>query len=117
MANLAWTGYEDQAVKNLRAGSHEPIMIPVTILTGLTLADFTVVGRITASGKYKAYASGNTDGSEVARGILVSAITTTADTTANIYVHGEFNKAALVGIDATSIKSLQDFGIFVKEVL
>lgn len=46
----------------------------VTILSGQVLAAGTVVGKVTASGKYIAYDDDNVDGSEVAAGILYAAV-------------------------------------------
>lgn len=42
----------------------------ITVVSGQTLAAGTVLGKITASGKYKAYDDDNSDGSEAAVGIL-----------------------------------------------
>jgi len=49
----------------------------VTIVSGQDLAAGTVVGKITATGKYKAYDDDNGDGSEAAAGILVCAVDAT----------------------------------------
>lgn len=46
----------------------------VTIVSGQNLAAGTVVGKITASGKYTAYDDDNADGSETAAGILYAAV-------------------------------------------
>jgi hypothetical protein len=43
----------------------------VTIVSGQDLAFGTVVGKITSTGKYKAYDDDNNDGSEAAAGVLV----------------------------------------------
>jgi len=43
----------------------------VTIASGQDLAFGTVVGKVTASGKYIAYDDDNSDGSETAAGVLV----------------------------------------------
>lgn len=68
-----------------------------TLVTGQNLAQFTVVGRITASGKLTAWDPAGNDGSQYAVGILVHATdATSADKTCQIYVSGVFNVAALV---------------------
>lgn len=49
----------------------------ITVVSGQNLAAGTVVGKITASGKYTAYDDDNGDGSEAAAGILVCAVDAT----------------------------------------
>jgi Bacteriophage lambda head decoration protein D len=87
-----------------------------------TLARGTVVGQITATGKWKAYATGNVDGSELAKGFLVYDIVVDAsgnitygpsgaavdlsrgfELTAPIYWKGTFLQSDLVGLDAPAI--------------
>lgn len=46
----------------------------VTIVSGQNLVAGTVVGKITASGKYTAYDDDNSDGSQTAAGILYAAV-------------------------------------------
>lgn len=46
----------------------------ITVVSGQNLAAGTIVGKITASGKYKAYDDDNVDGSEAAAGILYAAV-------------------------------------------
>ncbi|MBF0516374.1 MAG: head decoration protein, partial [Nitrospirae bacterium] len=77
---------------NLLGGDHDPVQIPVTIVSGAgALLGGTVLGRITASGKYTPYSATHTDGSEVARVILARDIdATSADAAVSAYVHGEF---------------------------
>lgn len=83
----------------------------------LTLAKGTVLGQITASGLYKAYASGNADGSQKARVILQYAVTTDAggnatddiggiSPTAAAYMAGCFNYSDLTGFDAQAATDL-----------
>lgn len=97
---------------NLLAGTDSSVFTPVellagdakvqtnggqTLITGQNLAQFTVVGRITASGKLTAYAPAAVDGSQIAVGILVHAINaTSADKSCQIYTAGIFNVDALV---------------------
>lgn len=67
------------------------------LITGQNLAQFTVVGRITASGKLTQWAPAANDGSQIAVGILIHATNaTSADKTCQIYTAGCFNVAALV---------------------
>jgi hypothetical protein len=67
------------------------------ILDTGNLAQFTVLGRITATGKWIVYTPGATDGSENAAGILVHAAdATSADKVVQVYVAGDFNHAVLI---------------------
>lgn len=83
----------------------------------LVLAKGTVLGQITASGLYKAYASANVDGSQKARVILQYACTTDASgnvtddiggvsPTASAYIAGAFNISDLTGFDAQAATDL-----------
>lgn len=105
-------------VDNLIADNHPVVEIPSTIVSGTgVLTRGTILGRVTASGKYKAYASGNSDGSEVPRAILARDVdATSADVNTNAYVHGVFNKNALTGYTSAAALKLQEFGIYIKEV-
>jgi hypothetical protein len=68
----------------------------VTILTGQNLARGTVLGKITATGKYKASAAANGDGSETPDCILVEATDATGgDAEAMGYFRGRFSSGAL----------------------
>lgn len=103
---------------DLTADNHPVVMLPATIVSGAgVLTKGTVLGRITATKKFKPYASANSDGSEVARAILTRDIdASTADAKVAVYVHGVFNKNALIGLDDTATLKLQEFGIYIKEV-
>lgn len=73
-----------------------------------TIAKGTVMGRVTATGLYKAYDDSASDGTEVALGVLSDAFdVSTADQNdvrlaANMYIHGTFIEAALIGLDANA---------------
>jgi len=79
---------------------HSPV-IGVKLKSGIgALAIGTLLGRITASGLYKAYSASNTDGSEVAVAILGEAITVGSnDTDSFAYIDGWFTESALTGVD------------------
>jgi Bacteriophage lambda head decoration protein D len=49
----------------------------VVVVSGAVLKDNQVVGKITASSKYKAYDNAAADGSEVAAGVLLRAVDAT----------------------------------------
>lgn len=116
--NLGITA-ESLAAENFFAGDHPRVQIVVTIVSGQTavLTKGTVLGKITASGKYTPYTSGASDGSNSAKLILAESVdATTADASAICFAHGEFNEAALTGISAAAIAQLREVGIYVKEV-
>lgn len=73
----------------------------------------TVVGKITASGKYVAYSNAAADGSEVAAGILYRAVDdAAADQDAVIIArHAEVSEAELTGLDAPGKADLAALGI------
>lgn len=62
----SWLKYEEECGDYSRDA--------VTILSGQNLASGAVLGKVTASGKYKAYAAAATDGSQTVAGILVAAV-------------------------------------------
>jgi len=67
------------------------ICLNVAIVPSVTLVKGTVLGEVTATpGTYKAYAAANTDGSQVAKGILEFSIST--DASGNITLAGEFGQ-------------------------
>jgi hypothetical protein len=77
--------------------------IGITIAQGYNLTAGTVLGKITASGKYGPYDPTATDGRQTAVGILMeNADATNADVGANMLVHGIFIASALTGLDATA---------------
>lgn len=91
--------------KEVRATGREEYFyaIPVTIASGAGVLDVgTVLGKITSGGKYKAYASGNSDGSQTAVGILTERVdATSADVTGiGMWVMGFFVEANLTGLDS-----------------
>lgn len=109
---------ETITVVDLFADDHPPVLMPATIVSGSgKLTKGRVLGRITATSKFKPYLFSNSDGSEVARVILSRDIDATSeDVNVPVFVHGAFNKNALTGIDATAILKLQEFGLYIKEV-
>lgn len=74
-----------------------PVITEEGILDTGNLAKYTVVGKITATGKLVALTPGASDGSEKAYGILTQAANaTSADQKVGVYIGGFFNDAALV---------------------
>lgn len=80
------------------------------------MAAGTVVGKITASGKYAAYNNGASDGTEVAAGVLYAAVPdSAADQSAVIIARSaEVLGAALTGNDANGTVDLAAKGIIVR---
>lgn len=76
----------------------------------------TLVGKITASGKYVAYNNAAADGSEVAAGVLYAAAPDLAvDQKAVIIARqAEVQRAALTGLDAPGEADLKAVGIVVR---
>lgn len=80
----------------LFAGDMDIITEEGVVDTGV-LAKYTVVGKITATGKLVALNPAAVDGSQIAYGILTQAVdATAADVNAGVYIGGFFNDAALV---------------------
>lgn len=98
--------------RDLRAQQHR-----VKLGNSLTLAKGTVLGQITATGLWVAYASGSADGSQIPRAILAYDTVTDAgglhtigggaqaetytDTVA--FFAGDFDVTDLTGLDATAL--------------
>jgi hypothetical protein len=97
----------------------EALVDSVPFGNSLTVAQGTVVAVKTADGKWYAYANGNADGTEVARGIAVYAFTTdgsgkvtiASDKSvvydgAPVYLAGTFRTTELTGLDAPGVVDL-----------
>ena len=101
-------------------GGAEPALITknLTVASGAgALARGTVLGKITASGKFVKVNSASSDGSQTANCVLAAAVdATSADAVATVYVTGMFNIEALTfgGTDtyATHADTLRDLGIY-----
>jgi hypothetical protein len=91
------------------------------VKVSVTIAKGTVVGRVTATGKVAAYANANSDGTEVAIGIMPYSITTdasgnitvqggnvlgTTQDTVPIIIAGYFLVADITGLDAGALTDL-----------
>ena len=71
----------------------------------------TVLGKITASGKYGVYNNANVDGTETAKGLLKIKVDATAsDQTAALVFHAYVEEAKCTGVDAAAKADLP--GIF-----
>lgn len=77
---------------NLFSGDYPKKTEPVTILSGQSVVRGQIMGRITASGKYRACNSGLVDGAQICDGIMADAVdASAADTPGIVYLTGEFN--------------------------
>lgn len=93
-----------------------------TLLAGLYYKRGTVLGRITASGKYTIALAAANDGSQVPCNILVDDVDATlADALGGIYAMGEFNENAVIlgtGITLAAVKAaLETQNIYLKSSL
>lgn len=100
---------------NLLTGDLKRVEVPIIIVSGqAALTRGTVMGKVTASGKYAVYSDAASNGTEVAAGIL--ALDTDAasggDVAAFMYVTGEFNSAACAGYDAAAAVDLKPLNIY-----
>lgn len=105
-------GFTDQGAYtpgNLIGGEYPRIERLVTITGGTALNVGSVLGRITADGKYQLSASAAVDGSQIPEAILAETIDATGgDAQAVVYLAGEFNESALtLGADHT-LDSIRD---------
>ena len=122
MAVLTEGTYAGEAIISEANGTRS--RAEITVLSGQNLTAGAVIGKVTASGKYKVYTVGATDGSESAIAILFDAVdASSADTTGVILARDmEANVNALVwgatvttqGHKDTAIASLATVGIIVR---
>jgi hypothetical protein len=92
------------------------------IITGQNLAEGTLVGRITASGKFTLCVGGSADGSEIPYGVVHEAIDATSeDKTCALLVAGVVVEDALVVGGTHTLETvrdvLRDAGIFLETVI
>lgn len=104
---------------NLFAGDFPVAGESVTILEDEVLVRGSVLGKITASGKYVLSLSASNDGSEVPEAILLEDCDATgADAVAPVALTGQFNEDALTfGADHTAASTkagLRNKGLFLK---
>jgi len=82
----------------------------VTIASGSSVVSGgTVLGRVTATGLYTRYNNANSDGTEVARGILLNRVDPRyGNTLGSMMVHGMVRSGSLIGIDTAGVTDLQN---------
>ena len=106
----------------LIAGNAKLVSAPVTFVSGQVLARGSVVGVITASGKYALSLSASSDGSQTPVAIVADAVDASAgDVTGGVYLAGEFNANALTlgtGITlAAATAALRPLSIWIKSAI
>lgn len=80
------------------------------------MAAGTLVGKITATGKYTAYNNGASDGTEVAAGILYAPVKDSASDQKAVIIsrQAEVDGAMLTGLDAPGTADLKALQIIVR---
>jgi hypothetical protein len=101
----------------LHAGDFPIRTLDVTILSGQVLTRGALLGKVTASGKYRLSESASVDGSEVPDAILAEDVDASAGDKSGIaYISGDFNEDAITygtGHSAASVKdALRDKSIY-----
>jgi len=88
----------------------------VVVQTGAAIVSGTVLGKVTATGKYKPYANGASDGTEVAAGVLYNHLfAATGDIEAVGFVRDcEVVRGALTGLDTAGEADLVARGVIVR---
>lgn len=105
------SGFTDQGEYkpcNLLAGEYPRIERIITIASGSALTKGSVLGRVTASGKFSLSASDASDGSETPDAILAEDVDASAeDKQAVVYFSGEFNETALTLGNGHTLESIR----------
>jgi len=88
----------------------------ITLVSGQNLSAGTVIGKITASGKYTEYADANVDGSEVAAMILYANVDATDVDKEAVAIarFAEVSAVSLTGSDASGLADLLALGIIAR---
>lgn len=106
----------------LIAGSYPIVTEVCTVAAGADAVRGSVMGRITASGKWVLSLSAASDGSQTPKGILVdNAAAASADVAGAVYRSGEFAEAALTigtGHTVASVReALAQTSVFVRSTV
>ena len=81
---------------NLLAGDFPLTTMPVTVLSGESVPRGRVMGKVTASGKYRSCNDALSDGAEVAEAVMAEAVdASAADAPGIVYLTGDFNSNSL----------------------
>ncbi len=106
----------------LIAGNAKLVTSTVTFVSGQVLARGSVVGLITASGKYALSLSASSDGSQSPVAIVADAVDASGgDVVGGVYLSGEFNENALTlgtGITLAAARAaLRPLAIWIKSAV
>jgi hypothetical protein len=94
---------------NLQIGNYPKVDDIVIVAAGASLVAGSVLGRITASGKYKLCNSVAVDGSQVPRCVLAEAAAAAAvDVSASVYLSGDYDQNQLVFGGADTVATHRD---------
>jgi hypothetical protein len=108
---------------SLIAGTYPIVTGKVTVFKSVKLARGSVLGEITATGKYLLTDKASVDGSEVASVILAADVDATAADVvgAPVYLSGQFDTDSVVfggaSVSADHIKELRDVNIYLTGIL
>ncbi len=106
--------YELSQINLIASSNFGPVVLN-KIVTGGSYTAGTVMGRITANGKFKNYDASATDGSEEPVGILLEDVDATdADVVARIGFAGVYIKDKITGLDAAAEGKLEAKAIYFK---
>lgn len=110
---------QDGSQVQLFAGDFPRVMKPATVVSGSgVLAKGTVLGIVTASGKFGVYADAGAGGLDTAKGILAEDVdATSADVNTTVYLAGDFNETALTGLTAAAKVDFIGTAIFIGKVV
>lgn len=119
---LAGTSSDAYTPDDLISGEKQIVTRPVVVLSGSgVVAQYTVMGVVTASGKSKPCAAANGDGSETPDHILINTCdATSADAKVAAYHEGCFNPdlltigAGLTLADVAVLNALRQRGIYLQ---
>ena len=106
---------ETRSELQLFAGDFPRVLVPVSIAEGAgSLVKGTVLGKVTETGKYKAYSNVANDGTQTAKRILAEDVdATSAEIKTSAFASGHFNTAALTGIDDAAVADFDGTPIFI----
>ena len=114
---------ETYVPSNLIAGETSLVSDSVTLASGENIKRGSVLGKVTADGKFKLAVDASTDGSKEPVAIAIEDVDATAGDVTNVgvYIKGEFNQRALIfgaGVTVDNSKDkLRDVGIYIKSTI
>ena len=106
---------ESRSELQLFAGDFPRVLVPVSLAEGAgDLKKGTVLGKVTETGKYKAYSNVANDGTQTAKLILAEdADATSLEVKTSAFASGHFNSTALTGIDDAAVADFDGTPIFI----